>query len=130
MKELYKIPVGLDALFDPAANENAVTQLRTDKLRPFSGHPFKVLDDGDMEALTESIRTHGVLTPLLVRPAEENTYEVVSGHRRLHACKKLGIERVPALVSVMEREDAILALVDSNLHREKLLPSERAFAYK
>ena len=130
MKELYKIPVGLDALFDPAANENAVTQLRTDKLRPFSGHPFKVLDDGDMEALTESIRTHGVLTPLLVRPAEENTYEVVSGHRRLCACKKLGIETVPTLICALERDDAIIALVDSNLHREKLLPSERAFAYK
>ena len=130
MKELYKIPVGLDALFDPAANENAVTQLRTDKLRPFSGHPFKVLDDGDMEALTESIRTHGVLTPLLVRPAEENTYEVVSGHRRLHACKKLGIETVPTLICTLERDDAIIALVDSNLHREKILPSEKAFAYK
>ena len=130
MKELYKIPVGLDALFDPAANENAVTQLRTDKLRPFSGHPFKVLDDGDMEALTESIRTHGVLTPLLVRPAEENTYEVVSGHRRLYACKKLGIETVPTLICTLERDDAIIALVDSNLHREKILPSEKAFAYK
>ena len=130
MKELYKIPVGLDALFDPAQNENAVTQLRTDKLRPFAGHPFKVRDDADMAELTESIRTYGVLTPLLVRPAGEDTFEVLSGHRRLHACKKLGIEKVPALVSVMEREDAIIALVDSNLHREKLLPSEKAFAYK
>ena len=130
MKELYKIPVGLDALFDPAENENAVTQLRTDKLRPFAGHPFKVRDDADMAELTESIRTYGVLTPLLVRPAGEDTFEVLSGHRRLHACKKLGIEKVPALVSVMEREDAIIALVDSNLHREKLLPSEKAFAYK
>ena len=130
MKELYKIPVGLDTLFDPAPNENAVTQLRTDKLRSFAGHPFKVRDDADMAELTESIRTHGVLTPLLVRPAGEDTFEVLSGHRRLHACKKLGIEKVPALVSVMEREDAVIALVDSNLHREKLLPSEKAFAYK
>ena len=130
MKELYKIPVGLDTLFDPAPNENAVTQLRTDKLRSFAGHPFKVRDDADMAELTESIRTHGVLTPLLVRPAGEDTFEVLSGHRRLHACKKLGIEKVPALVSIMEREDAIIALVDSNLHREKLLPSEKAFAYK
>ena len=130
MKELYKIPVGLDALFDPAQNENGVTQLRTDKLRPFAGHPFKVRDDADMAELTESIRTHGVLTPLLVRPDKADTFEVLSGHRRLHACKKLGIEKVPALVSVMEREDAIIALVDSNLHREKLLPSEKAFAYK
>ena len=122
--------MGLDALFDPAANENAVTQLRTDKLRPFAEHPFKVLDDGHMAELTESIRTYGVLTPLLVRPAGENTFEVLSGHRRLHACKKLGIETLPTLICTLERDDAIIALVDSNLHREKLLPSEKAFAYK
>ena len=97
---------------------------------PFAGHPFKVQDDVDMEELAESIRTHGVLTPLLVRPAKPGTYEVVSGHRRLHACKKLGIETVPTLICTLEREDAIIALVDSNLHREKLLPSEKAFAYK
>ena len=120
----------MDALFDPAANENAVTQLRTDKLRPFAEHPFKVLDDGHMAELTESIRTYGVLTPLLVRPAGENTFEVLSGHRRLHACKKLGIETLPTLICTLERDDAIIALVDSNLHREKLLPSEKAFAYK
>lgn len=104
--------------------------LRTDKLYPFAGHPFKVQDDTDMAELVESIRTHGVLTPLLVRPAKPNTYEVVSGHRRLHVCKKLGIETVPTLICTMERDDAIIALVGSNLHREKLLPSEKAFAYK
>ena len=104
--------------------------LRTDKLYPFAEHPFKVLDDEDMAELVESIRTHGVLTPLLVRPAKPGTYEVVSGHRRLHACKKLGIETVPTLICTLERDDAIIALVDSNLHREKLLPSEKAFAYK
>ena len=130
MKELYKNPTGLDALFERSWNENAVIPLRTDKLYPFAGHPFKVLDDEDMAELVESIRTHGVLTPLLVRPAKPGTYEVISGHRRLHACKKLGIETVPTLISTMEREDAIIALVDSNLHREKLLPSEKAFAYK
>ena len=130
MKELYKNPTGLDALFERSWNENAVIPLRTDKLYPFAGHPFKVLDDADMAELVESIRTHGVLTPLLVRPAKPGTYEVISGHRRLHACKKLGIETLPTLISTMEREDAIIALVDSNLHREKLLPSEKAFAYK
>ena len=130
MKELYKNPTGLDALFERSWNENAVIPLRTDKLYPFADHPFKVLDDEDMAELVESIRTHGVLTPLLVRPAKPGTYEVISGHRRLHACKKLGIETVPTLISTMEREDAIIALVDSNLHREKLLPSEKAFAYK
>ena len=130
MKELYKNQTGLDALFEHTWSENAVIHLHTEKLRPFAEHPFKVLDDGHMAELTESIRTHGVLTPLLVRPAEENTYEVVSGHRRLHACKKLGIETVPTLICTLERDDAIIALVDSNLHREKILPSEKAFAYK
>ena len=130
MKELYKNSASLDALFERSWSENAVIPLRTNKLYPFAGHPFKVLDDADMEELVESIRTHGVLTPLLVRPAKPGTYEVVSGHRRLHACKKLGIETVPTLICTLEREDAIIALVDSNLHREKLLPSEKAFAYK
>ena len=130
MKKLYQNPSGLDALFDHSWSESAVIPLRTDKLYPFAEHPFKVLDDEDMAELVESIRTHGVLTPLLVRPAKPGTYEVISGHRRLHACKKLGIETVPTLISTMEREDAIIALVDSNLHREKLLPSEKAFAYK
>ena len=130
MKELYKNTASLDALFERSWSENAVIPLRTDKLYPFAGHPFKVLDDEDMAELVESIRTHGVLTPLLVRPAKPGTYEVVSGHRRLHACKKLGIETVPTLICTLEWEDAIIALVDSNLHREKLLPSEKAFAYK
>ena len=130
MKELYKNSASLDALFERSWSENAVIPLRTDKLYPFAGHPFKVQDDEDMAELVESIRNHGVLTPLLVRPAKPGTYEVVSGHRRLHACKKLGIETVPTLICTLEREDAIIALVDSNLHREKLLPSEKAFAYK
>ena len=130
MKELYKNQTGLDALFEHTWSENAVIHLHTEKLHPFAGHPFKVLDDEDMAELVESIRTHGVLTPLLVRPAKPGTYEVISGHRRLHACKKLGIETVPTLICTLEREDAIIALVDSNLHREKLLPSEKAFAYK
>ena len=130
MKELYKNQTGLDALFDHSWSESSVIPLRTDKLYPFAGHPFKVQDDADMAELVKSIGTHGVLTPLLVRPTEENTYEVVSGHRRLHACKKLGIETVPTLICTLERDDAIIALVDSNLHREKLLPSEKAFAYK
>ena len=130
MKELYKNSASLDALFERSWSENAVIPLRTNKLYPFAGHPFKVRDDADMAELMESIRTHGVLTPLLVRPAKPGTYEVISGHRRLHACKKLGIETVPTLISTMERENAIIAVVDSNLHREKILPSEKAFAYK
>ena len=100
------------------------------KLHPFEGHPYKVLDDEDMEALVESIRTQGVLTPLVVRPMEEDAYEIISGHRRLHACKKAGIGTVPALIYSLDRNAAAIALVDSNLHREHILPSEKAFAYK
>ena len=100
------------------------------KLHPFDGHPYKVLDDEDMETLVESIRTQGVLTPLVVRPMEEDAYEIISGHRRLHACKKAGITTVPALIYSLDRNAAAIALVDSNLHREHILPSEKAFAYK
>ena len=105
-------------------------QLPVEKLRPFEGHPFKVKDDTEMEQLIQSIRTQGLLTPIAVRPIENNEYEVISGHRRLHACKKAGIETVPALIYALDRDAATIAMVDSNLHREKILPSEKAFAYK
>ena len=105
-------------------------QLPVNKLRPFEGHPFKVKDDTEMEQLVQSIRTQGLLTPIAVRPIENNEYEVISGHRRLHACKKAGIEMVPALIYALDRDAATIAMVDSNLHREKILPSEKAFAYK
>ena len=104
--------------------------LPVDKLKPFDGHPFYVKDDDDMEQLTESIRQQGVLNPIMVRPLETGEYEVISGHRRLHACKKAGIEMIPAFIYSMDRSEAVVAMVDSNLHREKLLPSEKAFAYK
>ena len=104
--------------------------LPIEKLRPFEGHPFKVTDNEEMDQLTWSILTQGLLTPLVVRPLENGEYEVISGHRRLHACKKAGIETVPALITDMDRDAAAIALVDSNLHREKILPSEKAFAYK
>ena len=104
--------------------------LPIDKLKPFEGHPFYVKDDEDMEQLTESIRQQGVLNPIMVRPLDTGEYEVISGHRRLHACKKAGIEMIPAFIYSMDRNEAVVAMVDSNLHREKLLPSEKAFAYK
>ena len=104
--------------------------LPIDKLKPFEGHPFYVKDDDDMEQLTESIRQQGVLNPIMVRPLDTGEYEVISGHRRLHACKKAGIEMIPAFIYSMDRNEAVVAMVDSNLHREKLLPSEKAFAYK
>jgi ParB family chromosome partitioning protein len=102
-----------------------------EKLRPFAGHPFKVRDDAEMNTLIESIQTQGVLSPLIVRPIENtDEYEVVSGHRRLHAAQKAGITEVPALIYALDRDAAAIAVVDSNLHREHILPSEKAFAYK
>ena len=101
------------------------------KLRPFDGHPFKVKDDDEKNTLIESIQTQGVLSPLIVRPIENtDEYEVISGHRRLHAAKKAGITEVPALIYALDRDSAAIAVVDSNLHREHILPSEKAFAYK
>ena len=105
-------------------------QLPIQKLRPFENHPFQVKDDDEMNQLVWSVLTQGVLTPLVVRPLENDEYEVISGHRRLHACQKAGIKTVPALIYALDRDAAAIALVDSNLHREKILPSERAFAYK
>ena len=110
--------------------ETRAEHLAVEKLRPFEGHPFKVVDNEEMDQLTWSILTQGLLTPLVVRPLDNGEYEVISGHRRLHACKKAGIETVPALITDMNRDAATIALVDSNLHREKILPSEKAFAYK
>ena len=110
--------------------ETRAEHLAVEKLRPFEGHPFKVVDNEEMDQLTWSILTQGLLTPLVVRPLDNGEYEVISGHRRLHACKKAGIETVPALITDMDRDAAAIALVDSNLQREHILPSEKAFAYK
>ena len=110
--------------------ETRAEYLPIQKLRPFGGHPFKVADNEEMDQLVWSVLTQGLLTPLVVRPLPNGDYEVISGHRRLHACKKAGIETVPALITDMDRDAAAIALVDSNLHREKILPSEKAFAYK
>ena len=102
-----------------------------EKLHPFEGHPYKVLDNEEMETLTESVQNEGVLSPLIVRPLEgTDGYEVISGHRRLHAAQRAGLSEVPALVYEISREEAAIMLVDSNLHREHILPSEKAFAYK
>mgnify|MGYP000324906478 CR=1 FL=1 len=101
------------------------------KLRPFEGHPFKVKDDEEMNTLIESVQIQGILSPLIVRPIENtDEYEVISGHRRLHAAVKSGISEVPALIYALDRDSAAIAVVDSNLHREHILPSEKAFAYK
>ena len=110
--------------------ETRAEYLPISKLHPFDGHPFKVVDNEEMDQLVWSILTQGLLTPLVVRPLENGEYEVISGHRRLYACKKAGIETVPALIYAIDRDAAAIALVDSNLQREKILPSEKAFAYK
>ena len=110
--------------------ETRAEYLPIEKLRPFDGHPFKVVDNEEMDQLVWSILTQGLLTPLVDRPLENKEYEVISGHRRLHACKKAGIQTVPALIYAIDRDAAAIALVDSNLHRERILPSEKAFAYK
>ena len=122
----------IDMLLDQLITKETPTivQISTAKLHPFPAHPFKVQDDEDMEQLTQSIQSQGVLTPLVIRPLENGEYEVISGHRRLHACRKAGIQTVPALVYAINRDAAAIALVDSNLHRERILPSEKAFAYK
>ena len=102
-----------------------------EKLHPFAGHPFKVKDDDEMNTLIESVQTQGILSPLIVRPIEStDEYEVISGHRRLHAAVKAGIAEVPALIYALDRDAAAIAVVDSNLHREHILPSEKAFAYR
>lgn len=104
-----------------------------DMFTPMSNHPFQVRDDNDMQQLMESIKEYGVIVPILVRPNPIEggaKYEIVSGHRRYEACKRLGIEDIPVIVRNLDDDEAILAMVDSNLHREQLLPSEKAFAYK
>ena len=115
-------------------NQNTVPMkpalLKIEQLRPFEGHPYKVQDNEEMTVLSESIRESGILSPLIVRPAGENEYEVISGHRRLYAARKAGLTEVPVLICTLDRDAAAIALVDSNLHREHILPSEKAFAYK
>ena len=106
--------------------------LSIDKLHAFENHPYKVQDNEEMEALAESIKTHGIVSPVIVRPLENTTdeYEIISGHRRVMASRKAGITEVPALIVSLDRDAAAIVLVDSNLHREHILPSEKAFAYK
>ena len=106
--------------------------LSIDKLHAFENHPYKVQDNEEMEALAESIKEHGIVSPVIVRPLENTTdeYEIISGHRRVMASRKAGITEVPALIVSLDRDAAAIVLVDSNLHREHILPSEKAFAYK
>ena len=124
--------INLDQLLDQlmVKEPNTFITVPTATLHPFPNHPFKVQDNEEMAELTESIKELGILTPLVVRPLEGGQYEVISGHRRLFACGKAGIDSVPAIVHNIDRDKAAITLVDSNLHREHILPSEKAFAYK
>ena len=112
--------------------KNTKKNISIEKLHPFENHPYKVQDNEEMESLAESIKAHGVVSPIIVRPFENTTdeYEIISGHRRVMASRKAGITEVPALIVSLDRDAAAIVLVDSNLHREHILPSEKAFAYK
>lgn len=107
-----------------------IMEVELSKLLPFPDHPFRVLEDESMREMAESIREYGVLMPLVVRPVEEGRYEIISGHRRKYACEMIGIEAVPVIVRELDRDASIIMMVDSNLQRENILPSERAAAYK
>ena len=111
-------------------NEESAMDLEIAKIRPFKDHPFKVVDDERMQDLVESIRINGILSPTLVRPLGNDTYEMVSGHRRMHAAMMLGMDRIPAIIREMSDDEAVVKMVDANIQREELLPSEKAFAYK
>lgn len=111
-------------------NEESAMEIEIDKIKSFAGHPFKVIDDEKMQDLIESISESGVLTPVLIRPDQNVGYEMISGHRRMHAAQKAGLITIPAIVREMTDDEAVIAMVDANIQREELLPSEKAFAYK
>ena len=111
-------------------NEESAMEIEISKIHPFKNHPFKVLDDEKMQDLVESIKINGVLTPVLLRMDENEEYEMVSGHRRMHAAQLAGLTTIPAIVRELSDDDAIVAMVDANIQREELLPGEKAFAYK
>ena len=111
-------------------NEESAMEIEISKIHPFKNHPFKVLDDEKMQDLVESVRINGVLTPVLLRMDDNEEYEMVSGHRRMHAAQLAGLTTIPAIVRELSDDDAVIAMVDANIQREELLPSEKAFAYK
>lgn len=111
-------------------NEEAAMDIEIYKISGFKGHPFKVVDDEKMQELVESIKVNGVLSPVLIRPTSMDTYEMISGHRRLHAAQLAGLTAIPSIIREMTDDKAVIAMVDANIQREELLPSEKAFAYK
>lgn len=113
-----------------AQDKSAATQISIRQIHPFRNHPFKVLDDDRMKDLIQSIKDNGILNPVLVRPDEQDGFEMISGHRRMHAAKLAGLTTVPAIIKEMTDDEAVIAMVDSNMQREEILPSERAFSLK
>ena len=113
-----------------ASAQNAAIQIPVRQIHPFRNHPFKVLDDDRMKELVQSIKDNGILNPVLVRPDEQGGYEMISGHRRMHAAKQAGLTTVPAIIKELSDDEAVIAMVDSNMQREELLPSECAFSLK
>ena len=115
---------------DPNIDSNTIIEMKISELHPFQNHPFKVLDDELMQQTIDSIAQVGVLSPAVVRPDPGGGYEIISGHRRLHACKAIGLQTIPVIVKNLTDDEAVIFMVDSNLQRENILPSERALAYK
>ncbi len=120
---------GIDELLG-VVNEESAMEIDIASIHPFAGHPFKVVDDDKMQDLVESVRENGVITPVLIRPTAGNQYEMISGHRRMHAAELAGLSTIPAIVRDMTDDEAVIAMVDANIQREELLPSEKAFAFK
>ena len=120
----------VDELLGAPSIKDGTEEIRIEKIHPFKDHPFKVVDDDKMAELVESIKANGILSPVLVRPDKQGGYEMVSGHRRMHAAKLVGLEVVPAIVKEMTDDESVIVMVDSNVQREEILPSERAYSLK
>ena len=120
----------VEELLGAPVTKDGTEEIRIDQILPFENHPFKVLDDDRMQELVESIKANGVLSPVIVRPDDEGTYEMISGHRRMHAAKLAGLTTLPAIVKQLTNDEAVILMVDANIQREEILPSERAFSFK
>ena len=120
----------VEELLGAPITKDVTEEIQISQIRPFKDHPFKVIDDSRMEDLVKSIAVNGVLAPVMLRPSADGGYEMVSGHRRMHAAKLAGLKTIPAVVKEMDDDTAVVAMVDSNVQREEILPSERAFAFK
>ena len=121
--------VSVDELLGCAGEESSL-EIDINRIQPFQNHPFKVVDDAKMDDLVNSIRQNGVLTPVLVRPTDDGGYEMISGHRRMHAAERAGLATIPAIIRELTDDDATIVMVEANSQREEILPSEKAFAYK